>query len=138
MNSTAKTTKYKVTTDGETPCLYGHGIIEVDAIDNTTAIVTVEGNGVMFEQLAATSDAILEIEEMKNGEAILAAIDAGFAAGGVDEWDAPEFAAARDLTETAGCVWDFEGWRNTARCIRAHGSLGGVLLGIGYMNAANA
>jgi len=57
-------TKYRVTTDGETPCLSGHGIIEVEPIDGVTAIVTVEGNGVMFEQHAATCAAILEWEEV--------------------------------------------------------------------------
>lgn len=66
---------------------------------------------------------------MKNtAEQILDAIKAGFAAGGKDEWDAPEFQAARDLTEAAGCVWDFAGWRDTAYTIRAHGMLGDVVL----------
>lgn len=66
---------------------------------------------------------------MKNtAEQILDAIKAGFAAGGKDEWDAPEFQTARDLTGAAGCQWDFMGWRDTARCIRAHGTLGGVVL----------
>lgn len=120
------TTKYKVTTDGETPCLSGHGIIDVEPIDGTTAVVTVEGNGMMFEQHAATCDAILGIDELKDGSAILEAIEAGFAAGGTDEWDAPEFEAARNLTAEIDCSWDFDGWRNTARCIRS-GELGGTL-----------
>lgn len=64
MKNTAEQTKYRVETDGETPCLSGHGIIEVDAIDDTHAIVTVEGNGVMFEQHAATCDAIFGIEQI--------------------------------------------------------------------------
>mgnify|MGYP000272839456 CR=1 FL=1 len=64
MSETHTTTKYKVTTDGVTPCLTGHGITEVDPIDGNTAIVTVAGNGVMFEQHAATCKAILEIEEI--------------------------------------------------------------------------
>ncbi len=53
------------------------------------------------------------------------------------DWDAPEFQDARELTELAGCQWDFEGWRAAANCIRAHGMLGGVRLGVGYMDAAN-
>jgi hypothetical protein len=57
---------------------------------------------------------------------IIAAIATGFAAGGKDEWDAPEFQAARDLTEAALCVWDFVGWRDAADAIRFHGRLGGV------------
>jgi hypothetical protein len=126
MKNTAEQTKYRVETDGETPCLSGHGIIEVDAIDDTHAIVTVEGNGVMFEQHAATCDAIFGIEQIHDGTAILEAIEAGFAAGGKDEWDAPEFANARELTEAAGCVWDFDGWRDTADCIR-QGCLGGTV-----------
>lgn len=63
------TTHYKVTTDGKTHeglgCLSGHGIIEVDSIDATTSIITVEGNGVMFEQHAATCAAIVFYEEMQ-------------------------------------------------------------------------
>ena len=62
------------------------------------------------------------------GDQILAAIDAGFAAGGVDEWDSPEFEDARNLTEQARCVWGFMGWRDTANCIRYHHMLGGVRL----------
>ena len=66
---------------------------------------------------------------MKNtAEQILEAIAAGFAAGGKDEWDAPEFQAARELTGAAGCQWDFMGWRDTAATIRAHGKLGGAVL----------
>lgn len=56
--------KYQVITNGVTPCLSGYGITGVDPIDGVTAIVTVEGNGVMFEQHAATCAAILEIEEI--------------------------------------------------------------------------
>lgn len=59
------TTRYKVTTDGVTPCLSGHGITEVEPIDGVTAIVTVEGNGVMFETHAATCAAILECKREK-------------------------------------------------------------------------
>jgi hypothetical protein len=57
---------------------------------------------------------------------IIDAINSGFAAGGKDEWDAPEFEAARQLTGQAGCCWDFAGWRETRRTIREHGRLGGV------------
>lgn len=119
-------TIYRVETDGETPCLYGHGIINVEPIDDCHATVTVEGNGVMFEQHAATCDAILGVDELKDGTAVIEAIEAGFAAGGKDEWDAPEFSEARELTEAIGCSWDFSGWHDTAACIRA-GSLGGTL-----------
>lgn len=62
------TTQYKVTTDGKLHegigCLRGHGIIEVDPIDANTAIVTVEGNGVVFEAHARTSPAIREWSEI--------------------------------------------------------------------------
>lgn len=59
------------------------------------------------------------------GQAIIAAIKAGFAAGGKDQWDAPEFEAARQATADAGCCWDFDGWRNAAECVK-EGMLGGV------------
>lgn len=56
--------KYKVTWDGKASegigCLTGHGIIEVDPIDGTTALVTVGDNGVTFEAHARTCTAILE------------------------------------------------------------------------------
>jgi hypothetical protein len=66
----------------------------------------------------------------KQGSEIVAAIKAGFAAGGADEWDSPEFEAARKASETAGCVWDFLGWDDTLRCILRHGALGGTALTI--------
>lgn len=60
---------------------------------------------------------------------ILAAINAGLAAKGDDtDWDAPEFAEAVRLTGEAGCVWDFDGWRQTRTTIESHGRLGGVRL----------
>jgi hypothetical protein len=65
-----------------------------------------------------------------NADKIIEAIDAGFAAGGRDEWDAPEFQAARDLTEQAGCVWDFTGWRETRQTVQNHSALGGVVLDV--------
>lgn len=96
-------TTYKVTTDGKTyegiGCLSGHGIIEVDPIDATTAIVTVAGNGAMFEQHAATCDAIIAYEEI--------------------QLVTPEFAAWLDITSFAGQVepgeqWDtVEAWPST-------------------------
>lgn len=82
---------------------------------------------------------------MKNiATQILYAIAAGFAAGGKDEWDAPEFQAARDLTDAAGCVWDFTGWRDAADTIRNNGKLGGIDMftqnqpGIGIENRVHA
>lgn len=69
MNST-QTTKYHVTTDGsDYPSLTGAGIEEVDAIDATTAIVTVRGNGAMFEQHANTCPAIISYRELKEDTA---------------------------------------------------------------------
>jgi hypothetical protein len=63
------------------------------------------------------------------GAAILAAIKSGFAAGGVDEWDAPEFSDARKLSRDI--TWEFTGWHDTARCIEVHGKLGGERLAAG-------
>lgn len=65
---------------------------------------------------------------MTKAEQVIAAITDGFAAGGVDEWEAPEFQSARDLTEQFGCSWDFYGWRSTRDSIINHGKLGGVNL----------
>ena len=57
------------------------------------------------------------------GNEIVTAIKAGIAAGGVDEWDSPEFEAARKASE--GYVWEFAGWADTLACIERHGALGG-------------
>jgi len=62
---------------------------------------------------------------------IIAAIERGFDARGKDEWDAPEFEEARCLTAQAGCVWDFEGWRETLAHLKLSEwprRLGGVTL----------
>lgn len=61
---------------------------------------------------------------MSNANTIIETIKAGFAAGGVDEWDAPEFEAARIATE--GYSWDFAGWADTLTCVERFGRLGGV------------
>lgn len=62
------TTQYKVKWNGENNegigCLSGHGIIQVDPIDATTAIVTVEGNGALFEQHAAFTPEIEDFREL--------------------------------------------------------------------------
>lgn len=44
----------------------------------------------------------------ESASALSQAIKAGFAAGAVDEWDAPEMEAAR--TATLAAQWDFDGW----------------------------
>lgn len=67
----------------------------------------------------------------QRGQAIIAAIEAGLAAGADNtDWDAPEMATARELTDAADladrCVWDFAGWKDAADCIRVHGKLGRV------------
>jgi hypothetical protein len=50
-------------------------------------------------------------------DSIVAAINAALSAGGDDQdWDAPEFKRARELTE--GYVWEFTNWRDTAALIR--------------------
>ena len=49
-------------------------------------------------------------------------------ATGQDDWDAPAFERARELTERAGCSWDFAGWADTLRTVEAAGVLGGVPL----------
>lgn len=60
---------------------------------------------------------------------IIEAITAGLAAGGDStDWDAPEFESARNLTGIAGCVWDFDSWRDAADCVEWYGKLGGVVL----------
>jgi hypothetical protein len=60
---------------------------------------------------------------------IIDAINAGLKAGGDNEdWDAPEFQVVRDLTEEAGCAWDFSSWSDTLATIENHGQLGGVRL----------
>jgi hypothetical protein len=64
------------------------------------------------------------------GNEIVTAIKAGIAAGGVDEWDSPEFEAARKASE--GYVWEFAGWADTLACIERHGALGGDSLAIRY------
>ena len=64
------------------------------------------------------------------GNEIVTAIKAGIAAGGVDEWDSPEFEAARKASE--GYVWEFAGWADTLACIERHGALGGDSLDIRY------
>lgn len=71
-------------------------------------------------------DAPLAFVTLPSAKPIIDAITAGLRAGGKDEWDAPEFQAARDLTEAAGCVWDFDGWRDTRDGLEASGWLGGV------------
>jgi hypothetical protein len=81
------------------------------------------------EEVARFRNGAIEVaSENPSGAAILEAIETPLRAGAVDEWDAPEFERARKLTEQAGCVWDFVGWRATAATIRNHGRLGGVRL----------
>ena len=76
------------------------------------------------------------------GQAIVAAIKAGFAAmtparwreekekaeqdEAAGEWFAPEFEAAVSATE--GISWDFAGWEDTLYCVERFGKLGGVVL----------
>lgn len=78
-----------------------------------------------LEQLRR-EDAPLSLVPLPSAQPIIDAITAGLRAGGKDEWDAPEFQAARDLTEAAGCVWDFDGWRDTRDGLANSGWLGGV------------
>ena len=104
-----KTTQYKVTTDGETyeglGCLSGHGIIEVDPIDGTTAIVTVEGNGVMFEQHAATCAAIESYLEIQIASPEFTAWLASTSFAGQvepgEQWDTEEAWPSRETMRTA-------------------------------------
>lgn len=57
---------------------------------------------------------------------IAAAIQHGLNVGGAkNDWDAPGFKSARDMTRLAGCVWDFVGWLDALRCVE-QGMLGGV------------
>ena len=55
---------------------------------------------------------------------LIAAIRGGFAAGGKDEWDAPEFGQARELTAGWGCAWDFAGWRELVNRLESEGAMG--------------
>jgi hypothetical protein len=61
--------------------------------------------------------------------AVVTAIENGLKRGASDDdWDAPEMQLARDLTEQAGSVWDFDGWRRAADCLgRPKARLGGVV-----------
>lgn len=44
-----------------------------------------------------------------------------------DTWDLVAAADARDLTEAAGCRWDFVSWADALECAEA-GELGGVVI----------
>ncbi len=61
---------------------------------------------------------------------VIDAIDTGIRSGAAnDDWDAPQMESARRLTKEAGCVWDFDGWRETRECLTDYGKkLGGVQL----------
>lgn len=57
---------------------------------------------------------------------IMDAIQRGLRACQSDTWDDPAFAEARELTEKAGCAWDFAGWDDAAACLHGYHKLGGV------------
>lgn len=65
--------------------------------------------------------------EQVTAREIIDAITSGILAGGdPTDWDAPQFEQARSLTAKAGCVWDFDSWKNTRSALLGHGRLGGV------------
>ena len=74
------------------------------------------------------TDAVL----MTRQEKLTQAIRSGQQAGGDDQdWNAPEFQQARDLTEQYGCTWDFSSWDDTLHTItRDNSTLGGIDLTI--------
>lgn len=65
-------------------------------------------------------------EDLPNSAPAIAAIEAGLAAGGDEEdWEAPEFEAAREATQEMGISWDFDGWEDTLTMLR-NGKIGGT------------
>lgn len=70
-------------------------------------------------------DAVEHATKMTLRLKIMDAIQRGLRAG-TDTWDDPAFAEARELTERAGCVWDFSGWEDALWCLQGHHKLGGV------------